>query len=131
VSGLSVTRNDNTSFNVSLGFDCSLNIKTIKITDFTIGLILTITGQPGDNYLNFKVISMSPKVTFSQAGNYKLADKDLAESMVVDSLQKLYEKNLFGSGWPQSPPRDYPHFRVFENYTAIFDSSLISAPLEF
>ena len=48
--------------------------------------------------------------------------------MVADSLKRLYEGNLFGSGWPQSPPRDYPHFQVFTNYTAIFDSSLVSAP---
>jgi hypothetical protein len=59
-----------------------------------------------------------------------LGNKDLAELMVGDSLKRIYEGRVFGSGWPQSPPRDYPHFKVYENYTAIFDSSLVSSFLE-
>ena len=47
----------------------------------------------------------------------------LAELMVRNSLNRMYEGYLFGSGWPQSPPRDYPHFVVEENYTIVYDST--------
>jgi len=43
--------------------------------------------------------------------------------MVKHSLNRLYEKRLFGSGWPTSPPRDYPHVMVEDNFTFLYDSS--------
>ena len=43
--------------------------------------------------------------------------------MISHSLNRLYEINLFGSGYPMSPPRDYPHMIAEANYTVIYDSS--------
>lgn len=43
--------------------------------------------------------------------------------MVHHSVNRLYERRLFGSGFPASPPRDYPHFIAEENYTIVYDST--------
>ena len=60
---------------------------------------------------------------FQQIGEYRLANKELAELVIDDCLSRLKEGHLFGSGWPQSPPRDYPRFRVYDNFTAVMDAS--------
>ena len=105
--------NTNDSINVTVRFDCNLMIKTDKIVDFGVELRLTVAGHPGSTVLNFRIRSHSQTVNFIPTSQYKLENKILAEAMVSDCLNRLYEGNLFGSGWPQSPPRDYPHFRVF------------------
>ncbi len=89
LSGLGVTPNDNNSFNVSLNFDCNLMINAEKITDFSIALVLTVNGEAGSSYLNFRVRSFSQKISFFPSGKYKLENKDLAEMMVADSLKRL------------------------------------------
>jgi len=43
--------------------------------------------------------------------------------MIQSSLNRIYEGLIFGSGWPMSPPRDYPHFMTQINYTVVYDSS--------
>ena len=45
--------------------------------------------------------------------------------MVKHSLNRLYEVNLFGNGYPYSPPRDFPHLIAEHNYTIIYDSTHI------
>ena len=47
--------------------------------------------------------------------------------MVKHSLNRMYELNLFGSGYPTSPPRDYPHFIVEENFTVVYDSTHVDS----
>ena len=75
-------------------------------------LKIVVQGQPRRDHLNFKIIAHSQQVNFRPQGSYQLKNKELAELMLFDSLNRLYEGNHFGSGWPQSPPKDYPHFRV-------------------
>lgn len=41
--------------------------------------------------------------------------------MVKSALKRLYNGNLFGSGWPLSPPKDQPHFIAENNYTVVYD----------
>ena len=62
-------------------------------------------------------------MTFYPYGPYKMQNEDLARLMVQNSLKTLYNTDLFGSGWPQSPPRDYPHFITAENFTIVYDST--------
>lgn len=45
--------------------------------------------------------------------------------MIHHSVNRLYFEDLFGSGWALSPPRDYPHLIVSENYTIAYDSTHI------
>lgn len=52
-----------------------------------------------------------------------MENRGLAELMISHSLNRLYEINLFGSGYPMSPPRDYPHMIAEGNATLIYDSS--------
>lgn len=37
--------------------------------------------------------------------------------------------NLFGNNYPVSPPRDYPHMIVEDNFTIVYDSSHIDPDL--
>jgi hypothetical protein len=49
--------------------------------------------------------------------------------MISHSLNRLYEGFLFGSGYPLSPPRDYPHMMTEENCTVVYDSTHIDPHL--
>jgi len=62
-------------------------------------------------------------VSFYPYGQFKMQNEDLARLMVDHSVRTLYQGYLYGSGWPQSPARDYPHFIVEENYTIVYDST--------
>lgn len=55
-----------------------------------------------------------------------MVNKDLAEHMVMHSLNRLMNEKVFGSGWPLYG-RDYPHFIVEDNYTIVYDSSHIES----
>jgi hypothetical protein len=59
-----------------------------------------------------------------------MQNEDLARLMVQHSLNTLYHSNLFGSGWPQSPPRDYPHFITTDNFTIVYDSTHVDSRME-
>ena len=41
------------------------------------------------------------------------------------SLNKLFQRKLFGSGFPISPSKDYPIFFAEDNYTGIYDPTRI------
>ena len=43
--------------------------------------------------------------------------------MVSHSLNRVYEANLFGSGFPVTPPRDYPNMLANINCTIVYDST--------
>lgn len=64
------------------------------------------------SHLNFEIIGHSQKCKFMPQGEYELVNKELAELMVADCVNRMYEGTTFGSGWPQSPPMDYPQFKV-------------------
>jgi hypothetical protein len=85
-----------------------------------------VAGRPGRAHLDFEVVSHAQTVFFHPEGPHQLTNKELAEAMVADSLNRLYEGDLFGCGWPQSPPKDYPRFRVEDNYTAVIDQAIAS-----
>lgn len=42
------------------------------------------------------------------------------------SLNKLFQRKLFGSGFPISPSKDYPIFFAEDNYTGIYDPTRIN-----
>ena len=101
-----------TLFSVALRYDCDLEIRNEKITKFVLDMKMKILGHAKRDHLNFKISEHKQSVEFTPQGSYKLINKELAELMVSDCLNRIYEGNVFGSGWPQSPPKDYPHFRV-------------------
>lgn len=70
------------------------------------------------------MVSHSQTASIHPEGQYQLQNKGLAEAMISDSLNRLSEGDLFGCGWPQSPPRDYPVFRVEDNYTIVVDQAM-------
>ena len=75
--------------------------------------------------MHFKLRNHSQHPSFYPYAEYKIQNKELAELMVKHSLNRLYEVNLFGNGYPVSPPRDYPHMFAEDNYTIVYDSSHI------
>jgi hypothetical protein len=129
-TGLKVWKSDYDSFNVSIHFDCELNIRREKIVDFGVGLQLEIQGAPDQSHLNFKLRRHDQFPSFYPYGQYKIENQQLAELMVKHSLNRLYEGNLFGSGFPYSPPKDYPHFLTEENYTIVYDSTHVDPHMD-
>lgn len=121
--------NNNSSFNATLKFNCGLTIKTEDVVKIDIILNLTIAGMPNVDTLDFQLVSHEQLVTLTPQGQYQVANQELALLMISDCLNRLYEGVLFGSGWPQSPPRAYPHFRVMQNFTIVLDSSHIDKSL--
>ncbi len=94
---------------MSIHFDCELNILRQKILDFDVGLQCEIEGIPKATTLDFKFRSHEEYISFYPYGDYKMQNQDLAILMIRHSLNRNYETVIFGSGWPMSPPRDYPH----------------------
>lgn len=45
--------------------------------------------------------------------------------MISHGLNRLYQTNLFGSGWPMSPPRDYPQFESNRDFAVIYDPTQV------
>jgi hypothetical protein len=79
--------------------------------------------------MDFKFRRHTEFVTFYPYSDYRLLHEDLGKAMISYSLNRLYEGNLFGSGWPLSPPRDYPHILSEDNYTIVYDSTHVDPHL--
>jgi hypothetical protein len=58
---------------------------------------------------------------FYPYGEYKVVNHDLAELLVRQSLERLYEVNLFGSGYPISPSMGYPQMLFEMNLAVLYD----------
>ena len=82
-----------------------------------------IEGKPGQKFMHFKLRGHDQTATFTPYGQYTMNNKPLADLMVKHSLNRMYEVNLFGSGYPISPPKDYPHMMAEINFTVIYDST--------
>ena len=80
--------------------------------------------------MHFKLRSHNQLPHFYPYQEYKIENQELAELMVKHSLNRMYEVNLFGNGYPVSPPRDYPHMIAEENYTIVYDSSHVEGVSE-
>jgi hypothetical protein len=128
-TGLKIWKSGLDTFNVSIHFDCELNIKRTKILDFAIGLDAEIEALPKETSMDFKFRRHTEFVTLFPYADYRILNEELAKTMVRHSLGRLYEGNLFGSGWPMSPPRDYPHMIAEDNYTVVYDSTHVDPHL--
>lgn len=111
---------------VSLHYDCEINIKRDKIMSFAVDLQLEVEGLPLSSTLDFKLRSHNETVTLYPYNDYKILQPDLGKAMVRHSVSRLYEGRLFGSGWPLSPPRDYPHFAAKDGFSFVYDSSNVN-----
>lgn len=77
--------------------------------------------------LNFRLRSHAEKISIYPYADYRILSEELGVAMIKHSVNRLYEGPLFGSGWPLSPPRDYPVFTTLENYTFVYDPSHLGA----
>jgi hypothetical protein len=128
-TGLKVYKSGFDTFNVSIHFDCELNIQRTKILDFGVGLEGEVEVLPTESTLDFAFRRHTEFTTFYPYADYKLLNEELGRAMVRHSLNRLAEARLFGSGWPQSPPRDYPHMMAEDNYTIVYDSTHVDPHL--
>jgi hypothetical protein len=92
-----------------------------------IGLVAEVEGVPRASTLDFRFRRHDEFISYFPAGDYKLANLELANLLVHSSLNRLYEGNLFGSGWPLSPPRDFPQMTTRDNYTIVYDSTHVES----
>jgi hypothetical protein len=128
-TGLKLWKSGFDTFNVSIHFDCELNIKRNKILDFGVGLDAEIEVVPKETTMDFKFRRHTEFVSFYPYADYRLLQEDLGRAMIRHSLNRLYDSNIFGSGWPLSPPRDYPHMMAEDNYTIVYDSTHVDPHL--
>lgn len=127
--GLKVWKAGFDTFNVSIHFNCELSIERTKIMDFGVGLTCMIEAVPKESTMDFKFRGHEEFLSFYKYADYTILNEELATLMVRHSLNRMYEGNLFGSGWPMSPPRDYPHMMAEDNYTIVYDSTHVDPHL--
>lgn len=96
-----------------------------KIVDFSIELFLDVTGEVDTSSIDFKLKSHEQAIKIYPYGSYRIYNEELAEEMIKSSLNRLYNVKLFGSGFPLSPPRDYPLFGVESSFTVIYDPTQV------
>lgn len=128
-TGLKVWKASYDSFNVSMHFDCELNILREKFLDFGINVDFEVAGVPFERNISFSLRRHNQNVTFYPYGQFKMENEELARLMVQNSFNTLYNGYLYGSGFPQSPARDYPHFIAEENYTIVYDSTHVDSQM--
>ena len=128
-TGLKVWKAGFDTFNVSIHFDCELNIERTKVLDFAVGLQAEIEGAPRATTMDFRFRRHEEFVSFYPYADYRVLDESLGRAMIKHSLNRMYEGRLFGSGWPMSPPRDYPHMMAEDNYTIVYDSTHVDPHL--
>lgn len=92
-----------------------------------IGLVAEVEGVPTATSLNFRFRRHDEYISYFPSGDYKLQNLELANLLVHNSLNRLYEGDLFGSGWPLSPPRDFPQMTTRDNYTIVYDSTHVES----
>lgn len=120
--GLSIYKNNHTTFNVSINFDCELSISRSKISDFKVNLQAVVEGFPDSDHIDFYVVGHGRSVQFFTYDGYEVTNLELAELMISHSLNRMVEEKVFGSDWPLFS-KDYPHFIVQDNYTVVYDST--------
>ena len=121
-SGFEIIKGTHESINVTMNYDCELNINKNKIADFRVNLGLEAHGRASKKHLDFHIISFNQTTSFTPYQEYKVENIELAQHMVTHSLNRLLESKVFGSGWALYD-RDYPHFIVEDNYTIVYDST--------
>ena len=52
---------------------------------------------------------------------FKMINPDLVEKYVNESLKRLNDKKLFGTGWPLNTKRKNPYFMIENDYMFISD----------
>ena len=77
--------------------------------DIGVSFQMIVQGLPQEKTIDFFLRGHEEFIYFYPYGIYKTIDIPLATKMVSNTLSKLYEGKLFGSGFPQSPPKDYAH----------------------
>jgi hypothetical protein len=60
-------------------------------------------------------------VEYNDSYGFKLTNQTLADQIVKESLDKLHENPLFGSGWPIFLSQKNPALYVSENAVLIYD----------
>lgn len=98
----------NTTFNVSISQKCSLSIKQRKIVEFIVNLTVEIEGDVKETYLNFWVSSFSSATVYNDSFGFKMQNKVLADLNIRETLNRLYEMRLFGSGLKLGMKREVP-----------------------
>lgn len=81
-SGLKVRKSTHHTFNVTLQYNCELNVKREKIVDFSVGLELELEGNPHQNHMHHELRSHTQHASFYPYADYKMQNQELAELMV-------------------------------------------------
>ena len=72
-NNLKVVKSTHETFNVTIQFDCELNIvNKEKFGDFQLGLELEIGGRPGSQNWYFNLVKHSQHASFYPYGGYKI-----------------------------------------------------------
>ena len=104
---------------------CSLYIANEKISEFSIILDLEVGIEAHSTYLDFIVLETEAKISIKDLPNYPIGNRDLGIHMVEQSLHRLKNHRVLGSGW-KIFPRDYAHIQIFDYFVAISDSTHIA-----
>lgn len=70
-----------------------------------------VEGFPNLKDMEFRVIDFMYNLTLTDYMEFKIENKELADHMIMHSLNRLRDTPVFGTGWPLYD-RDYPHFVV-------------------
>ena len=85
--------------------------------------------HPNETHLNFKIIEAEGTPIFKPVTGFEVKNRQLAEHMILHSLNRLKEGYTFGSGW-KIYPRDYSHILVQDDFIVIYDSTHVEMAKE-
>ena len=65
--------------NVTIDYDCTLNVAGFVVGKFNVNLIAIVEGKARSDHINFEVIGFSRTVKFESEGGYEVQNVELAE----------------------------------------------------
>jgi hypothetical protein len=121
--GLKLKKSEDDSFNLTINFDCSINIQRTKLLDFSVGLEMEMVGIPSEFSLDFTLRNHEAFITLYPNVNFPVIQTELSLKIINNSLNRLYEHKLFGSGWPLATERENPRFLADDNFMVVYDAT--------
>lgn len=102
--------------------NCSLRIKTTKIVGFLLNLTVEVEGSGKATSLDFYANSFSSTVVYNDTFGFKMQNKVLADVNMRETLNRICESLLFGSGLNLGMKRVAPQMAVVDSAILVFDA---------
>jgi hypothetical protein len=96
-------------------------VSETKLIEFTINLTSIVFPKFFDGHFDVWMSGYSFNISYNDSFGFKLVNRDLADKIIRESLDRLFENKLFGSGWNYYLGQKRPRLYVTNEAVLIYD----------